>query len=319
MKNSYSLLFLLIFSIGIGAINAQTDTISHEYHPLVQEGKMWSELWAENSWISGSPMIYHNYSTYYFMIYGDTIIGDIKYKKLYRSSTKDPVFPDDWTLRSFLRENTNAKKVWIYNWSGSTDVIGEHLLYDFSLEIGDTVPDMFYFSNDHLGDRTIVSNITYETMQNGEIRKAIWFNNGYEGHRDCWIEGIGNHITLILPFGSRITGGFYNLLCHYENEELVYMNSRWNTCYKTGTSLGINDVGSTQIKIYPNPANDVLNIDIENIENYVVSLINIYGKTVGQYKPTHNQINISNLVPGMYFVKLSSQEKEYIQKLIINK
>jgi hypothetical protein len=97
------------------------------------------------------------------------------------------------------------------------------------------------------------------------------------------------------------------------------MNSRWNTCYKTGTSLGINDVGSTQIKIYPNPANDVLNIDIENIENYVVSLISIYGQTIGQYKPTHNQINISNLVPGIYFIKLSNHEKEYIQKLIISK
>ena len=81
----------MFFSMGISAINAQTDTTSYEYHPLVQEGKMWSELAGLHHYHDNTC----SYNTNYYLIYGDMTIGDIKYKKLYYSSTKDPVFPDD--------------------------------------------------------------------------------------------------------------------------------------------------------------------------------------------------------------------------------
>ena len=139
MKKIYFLIFSLFFSMGIGTIHAQTDTINNDYRPLVQEGKKWSELSATRHSNRDNPMSYYTYNTYYFMIHGDTTIGDTEYKKLYYSSTKDPVFPDDWTLNSFLREDDSAKKVWQYKWSGPNYKIGEHLLYDFSLKIGDTI------------------------------------------------------------------------------------------------------------------------------------------------------------------------------------
>ena len=38
MKSKYiSTLYLMIFSIGMGVISAQNDTIYNDYHPLVQE------------------------------------------------------------------------------------------------------------------------------------------------------------------------------------------------------------------------------------------------------------------------------------------
>ena len=311
MKNSYSLLFLLIFSIGIGAVTAQTDTINYEYHPLVQEGKMWSEL-------AGLHHFYNNtcsYSTYYYLIYGDTTIDNIEYKKLYHSSTKALAFPDDWRLNSFLREDVSTKRVWQYKWAGTP--IGDNLLYDFSLEIGDSI----FF--ELIGQDMVVENITYEVLQDGEIHRIIWFPSSdfwfpcINDYRDCWIEGVGNKAGFLEPYGSHLIGGFNSLLCLHENEKLIYMDTFWNTCYKS--SIGIDDIDHTPIKIYPNPASNVLNIDIENIEEYSISIISSYGQIVGQYKTTQNQINISNLVSGIYFVKLSSHEKEYIQKLIINK
>ena len=52
---------------------------------------------------------------------------------------QDPIFPDDYTLHGFLREDDSTQRVWIYGGiSCSGYTIGEHLLYDFSLEIGDT-------------------------------------------------------------------------------------------------------------------------------------------------------------------------------------
>lgn len=78
--------------------------------------------------------------------------------------------------------------------------------------------------------------------------------------------------------------------------------------------VGLNDVDYVRanIQIFPNPASEVLNIDFSkyNVENGVLSISNLLGKTVvesgmGNYTDVV-KININDLTPGMYFVKISS-------------
>ena len=44
------------------------------------------------------------------------------------------------------------------------------------------------------------------------------------------------------------------------------------------------------------------------------------GQTVSQYKPDIKQINVSDILSGLYFVKISTNSgKDIFQKIIINK
>jgi beta-glucanase (GH16 family)/photosystem II stability/assembly factor-like uncharacterized protein len=67
------------------------------------------------------------------------------------------------------------------------------------------------------------------------------------------------------------------------------------------------------IKIYPNPANDVL--FIENAEGKDVEIINILGQKMGIYSPINNQfpILINELKSGIYFIKIDGEIMRFIK------
>lgn len=75
------------------------------------------------------------------------------------------------------------------------------------------------------------------------------------------------------------------------------------------------------INVYPNPSNDQrINIETEN-ELDEIQLININGQIMQQVSnPVRNQnkYTLENLPHGFYFLKLSSDNKSIIKKLIIN-
>ncbi|MFD2892165.1 T9SS type A sorting domain-containing protein [Flavobacterium chuncheonense] len=72
------------------------------------------------------------------------------------------------------------------------------------------------------------------------------------------------------------------------------------------------------IRVYPNPANAVLNIDfIENIDS--VAIYNALGQQVLFSQVAHNnstQVDISNLAQGAYIVEITSNDKKVSTKII---
>ncbi|MBK7855505.1 MAG: T9SS type A sorting domain-containing protein [Bacteroidetes bacterium] len=67
-------------------------------------------------------------------------------------------------------------------------------------------------------------------------------------------------------------------------------------------------------EVYPNPASDVVNIQLSEImqhENLNVSILNVQGreifKTHVQHTNSRFRINLSDLLPGIYFIKLETQ------------
>ena len=67
------------------------------------------------------------------------------------------------------------------------------------------------------------------------------------------------------------------------------------------------------IRIYPNPVRDVLNIDLSNNKNSSIEIISVTGVVVKQiYAAGENnrvQVNISCLPSGIYAVKINSNGK----------
>jgi len=81
---------------------------------------------------------------------------------------------------------------------------------------------------------------------------------------------------------------------------------------------GINDIPSNySVSVYPNPANSVVNIasdyDMKN-----VTLVNYVGQTIYTAPVTGNsyQINVSNYVTGMYFVRIETTDGSVITKRV---
>ena len=75
-------------------------------------------------------------------------------------------------------------------------------------------------------------------------------------------------------------------------------------CILGNKSLSKNDF---KFSVYPNPATDVLNINIENLEgNASVSVYDIVGKQVATSKLNNgtNTLNVENLTAGVYFYSI---------------
>ena len=88
-------------------------------------------------------------------------------------------------------------------------------------------------------------------------------------------------------------------------------------------SLSVNEFGLSQFSMYPNPAQDLVNIQFKNnISGEIqVRLFNVQGKQVlmSKHQMTSNiiRLNISDLTQGMYFVELKHSEFKVREKLII--
>lgn len=86
--------------------------------------------------------------------------------------------------------------------------------------------------------------------------------------------------------------------------------------------MGIHDVkNSGLLKVYPNPANDKLIVSLIKNSNSNIVITDVLGKKVKQIKTTElkTEINISDLQSGIYFITLTQENMNSVQKVIINK
>ena len=103
-------------------------------------------------------------------------------------------------------------------------------------------------------------------------------------------------------------GGY--LRCFSDNQILNY-NKTSNACNYLNTTVSINEKNSnTNFKIYPNPANGLLNVASEDLGTEI-KIINTLGQII-QTTTIQNQttiLNISNLLNGIYFLQVFNNEK----------
>lgn len=78
----------------------------------------------------------------------------------------------------------------------------------------------------------------------------------------------------------------------------------------------INEIGSVRIKTYPNPCGKIISLSFNTIiGNSIITIQNALGQTVKQI-PYSESINIEELPPGCYFIKVSSEGQTYYARFI---
>jgi hypothetical protein len=331
---SISLLLLLVFA---GGLKAQ----EYSYTPFPTENAQWS--------VNNEK----------YALYGDTIINEKKYSKVYKQ-TADEAFEFDIDKAEYfcaIRNDVENKRVYgvykkdlpikyhdnIYYTNRTSKK--EFLLYDFSLNLGDTVSVANFDEAENDGFiryvkfkrvETIgidITNNTFVTLHdndsifvlaNGEQRKRILMENISETLFQSWIEGIGSSDG---PFNHYNNFSFElftikRLLCFNENEECLYKQSSFDydeddDCFTNYYPDNVVENNENDIMIYPNPTDDFINIENPSGSEYSIDIYNDKGqKLISQSSSGISNINISDLPCGLYIITINSNYKNYNFKLI---
>ncbi|MBI3238237.1 MAG: hypothetical protein HYZ43_05250, partial [Flavobacteriia bacterium] len=215
---------------------------------------------------------YYN-EQYVCEITGDSLISGQTYQKIiyHGLRTEGPTSPGPNNCappttfsRLYALVRQNGLKLYIYNGSG------EQLLYDFDLQVGDTLPLSF----NNYDDQITVDSIT--TMQIGnEVRNVFHFtqqNQSFEINKI--IEGVGHNwgfIGIMQPFEFNET----SLECFAINDT-AYYPSLGALCE---LNVGLSEQQElVLLNAYPNPTDATIVIETESLgQIHRLDLVDIYG------------------------------------------
>lgn len=281
---------LIIFIVFVLAVSSQLFAQEYEYVPFPDSGAVWSEMYTSDE----TMVVYEN-----FALSGeDTIINDISYKKLYlfHESFFDK---NKFIYIGGIRED-NAKHIyymgdsvhWLkpYNSFDDYNKEKELLLYDFSLEIGDTL----WESNTNVYGKLIVRDI--DTIQIGNtLRKKFYFNYFWVE----WIEGIGSLRGLLFAPSDIPTGSSYpynSLICFIQNDIVLYHNDYYDDCFPSTLNADIKQI-NPEISVCSNPleqqiqfkwCNCIINrIEIFDVQGVLIDVINVRNDSTEANYPTN--------------------------------
>ena len=312
-----ALLLLLAFA-GANIANAQST------EPLVSEGKQWNVIFRFAPWTPPQPATC--YTTCY-KLEGETVIDGCTYQLMLQTYREDLT---GWTVNSALREDNG--KVFYRNYLGNgTFNPEEALLYDFSMQIGDSINPYPYDDENYV---FLVLDAVKDTIIGDDItRKRYEFHyseGGYPNYssKEIWVEGIGSEFGIFSSGDLALIGGSNSLLCSYENDEIVWENTgSLHTCFYSNYDItGIEELETKEATIYPNPAGNTLNISFaQDAECQSVEIHSLDGRLIETFPETSLQtgnqttLDISNLTAGVYIMKVKLVDgKEFTEKLIKN-
>tara|TARA_R110002072_G_scaffold69489_5_gene168620 strand:- start:19996 stop:21006 length:1011 start_codon:yes stop_codon:yes gene_type:complete len=90
-----------------------------------------------------------------------------------------------------------------------------------------------------------------------------------------------------------------------------------NISLQEDVTASVDDALASNFKVYPNPASDFINIQSKNIKVSSVDMYNVLGAKVLSSELTNNRVNVSNLVKGVYFMKINADGGSAIKKVVV--
>lgn len=305
------------FFIILGSLT--TSLSAQEYHPFPTHDAVWRE---HVTMVFGSSN--HLTQEYQNFINGDTLYLGNTYHKIYKTGSDNGynitdgdftnTYVDEYVMS--IREDS-SKRIYLL---GDPEV----LLYDFNLEIGDTLPQIFVDTVPAMWGTYNVNNFTYSVSDIDSVLVADVYHKRFKLVFDnnqgvaYLIEGIGATTGLKSWFyGSYLNGYSSELVCFKQDNLDAYPN---------GTScelvvVGINEISSeNQIRIFPNPSSGVINFDNIPNEPLEMKIYNITGGIIYETKEIQQKqsVDLSFLSKGMYLIELiRKDEPPVIEKLIL--
>jgi hypothetical protein len=209
-----------------------------------------------------------------------------------------------------------------------------HLIYDFGVNIGDTICFSFKridFNTDSITSYKIKCKVESISLNEQNLKQfsttlldviigsSDWLysgNNQYNymekiGHSKVFMETISNHI-------DAATYTRY-LRCYHDND-LDFVSDWWSQynlpCNSSGSGIK-NSSDFSDITIFPNPAIDKFTITSYEFPVQCL-LINSIGKIITSFTMAElsKEIDISTLPAGVYFLRLQTRQYSTIKPIV---
>ena len=283
-----STILLLLLTFGLAKSNAQSQNVFPSYGDSATWHVLecfWSDCHTEIRKFQGEiDLCGHQYSFITFPVTGTAY---------FRSDS----------LRTYFRRTQNCADK-------------EYLLYDFSMNIGDTAYVGFELSGSGQQEDTAgFKLISIDTItQFGTPRRRFNMIHGFPAYgindyyrHMAWIEGIGSDNDPFYPFLCLWDGceSSYTTLCYDSAETQLYQDSYYSVCDTSW--VGIEEIEpSLNISISPNPFTHSFQIksdaQIRDVEVY-----SILGEIVGRFEGKKDVMVVElpqHLSVGMYVVHI---------------
>ena len=248
---------------------------------------------------------------------GDTVINGKQWLKMV--ATKDTAFSENLKLQGYIRSQGPVVLYQDLELSKKPDT-----LYDFSLEVGDSI--QYDFPEDAYIRTPIVEVKQVDSIRvNGEFHKRII--GGQMGAplatrlTPVWIEGIGSiHGPLFPREATVFSEGLpepLDLACTKVNSRQYYDNLDYSEC-QPNKFVGVADPEQQSLSVQPNPFQDYVRVTMEKVRQATLSLYNAQGQPVLRKPITRGQarLSVSHLTPGMYIAQLRSRRGVQTVKLV---
>jgi chitodextrinase len=170
--------------------------------------------------------------------------------------------------------------------------------------------------NYHMFGATDMGTIDLEASNdNGASWSSIWTESGNKGNQ--WLSvsiDLSAYLgdTVLLRF-NRVTGATWQADIAIDNVRLTNTQATPNTNLANNSLFGFSD-GS--FKLYPNPAKNVLNLQLTTSVENSFRIINSIGQVVKSGKLSTNSIEVSQLKAGVYLLEINDGEEKLVKKFL---
>ena len=272
--------------------------------PIIEPNKTWN-IARCNSAVPVCTTLFYKFE--------DTLeINGKNYTKILTSELSNP---DNWQNTGYIRDDGTGKTYYLTNSNSK-----ETLLYDFSMNVGDTVVLESVNYGQCCPSKTSVDSIK-NIDYNDITRKTLYVSSLIQSEgstaktNSVWIEGIGSKLGLLQPTECLYTGAYFYLLCCNTNNQLIYKNPTASSC--TITAITNNEL-QKDIKIRTNSTN----IEIENNSKYAIYVlfVAVDGRILNNtYIPQNSTktVSTSKFSKGICIVTIYSESESYSSKIFI--
>lgn len=184
----------------------------------------------------------------------------------------------------------------------------------------DNKVNIFFQGHDHVFAHETLDSITYQSVP---MAADSTYEIGMLANADSYVsdtvDGTGHIRVTVSPENIKVDYVKAYLPADtfgiHKNGEIGFTYTIGN---KSGTGLNEKEDELPIIKLFPNPANDVLYLLSNDKKlNYYISIHNLIGQQL--LNTTNEIIDISNLPNGIYMVLIKSEKVELNKKIIINR
>ena len=270
---------------------------------IVDNEKLWSILTGH------CQPEYTTYTTSFLKFDNDTIIDGKLYQMVFISEDE---FHEEWFFYgSFVREEN--KKVYYREYYGE-----EGLIYDFNLQLGDTV----VLNNPRAASEVTLTLAEIDSVETTDGYRERWklTNDEFE-IPEYWIEGIGS-MAGVINSTTEIFGGLcgtYILLCEEENENTVYQNPQYESCYYLLLNGGSNIKSEETFNVIYRQSIKQIDIAFNTSEERLVMITNIKGQLLSKIQTidAHLSFLLSGKNTGLYIINVLQNNSKLVSKKIM--